>query len=69
MTRRIINNQRFRQVKEAIRISQSPSVMNWDQGAYILSNMYRPLFTTKNQSSGKQCKSCDIMRSRSDDGS
>ena len=37
----------------------------------IFSNIYRPLFTTSNQSSGKQSKSRDITRSRSqsEDGS
>ena len=66
------NNQRLRQVKEAIiRISQSPRAMNQDPGAYSLSNIYRPLFTTNNQSNGKQSQSCNIMRSwsQSDDGS
>ena len=40
-------------------------------GAYNLSNIYMPLFTTRNQSNGMQSKSRDITRSRSqfDDGS
>ena len=67
------NKQRLREVKEAIRISQPPQVMSRDQsggGACNLSNAYRPLFTTRKQSSGKQSTSRDITRSRpkSDDG-
>ena len=34
-------------------------------GAYNLSNIYMPLFTKSNQSSGKQSKLRDITRSRS----
>ena len=65
------NNQRLRQVKEAIWICQSTHIMKWDQGLYSLSNIYRPLFTTNNKSSGKQSKSLDVtrLRSQSDDGS
>ena len=59
------NNQILRQVKEAIRISQISHVMIQDQGIYSLSNIYSSLFTTRNQSSGKQSKSHDITRSRS----
>ena len=40
------NNHRLRQVKEAIRISQSTHVMDLDQGTYNLSNLYGLLFTT-----------------------
>ena len=47
-------NQRLRQVKEVIRISQSPCFMTRDQGAYNLTNIYWPLFTTSYQSSGKR---------------
>ena len=36
--------------------------MNRDQGAYNLSNSYRPLFTTSNQSSDKQSKSRDEVK-------
>ena len=31
--------------------------------AYNLDNIYRPLFTTRNQSSGKHSKSHDVTRS------
>ena len=55
------NNQRLRQVKEATRISQFAHIMYQDQGAYNLSNIYWPLFTTKNQLSGKQSKSYDVV--------
>ena len=48
------NNQRLRKVKEAVRISQSPHIMNWGQGEHNLSDIYRPLFTTRNQSTCKQ---------------
>ena len=45
--------------------------MNRVQGAYSLSNIYTRLSTNSNRSNGKQSKSCDITRSRSqsDDGS
>ena len=49
------NNQRFRQNKEAIRISQSPRVMNRDQGTNNLSNIYRSLFTAGGQSKDTPC--------------
>ena len=39
--------------------------MRRDQRTYNLSNTYRPLFATSNQSSGKQSKSRDIARSKS----
>ena len=65
------NNQGLRQVKDAIRIRQSPQVMNQDKDAYNLSNIYKPLFTICKESCGKLSTSCDITRSRSqsDDGS
>ena len=61
----------LRQVKEAIRIRQPQHLMKRDQGAYNLSNIYRHLFTTSNQSSGKQSMSRDVTKlmSQSDDGS
>ena len=46
------NNRRRRHVKEAVRINQSSHVMNWYQGHYNLSNIYRPLFSTRNYCSG-----------------
>ena len=43
----------------------------WRWMAYNLSNIYRPLFTNRNQASGEQFKFSDITRSmsKSDDGS
>ena len=45
-------NRRLRQVKEAINIRRTYNTMNRDQGAYTLSGVYEPLFTT-GQSSGE----------------
>ena len=50
-------------VDVAIRISLSPHVMNRDQRAYNLSNIYMSLITTRNQSVGNS-PSPDITRSR-----
>ena len=67
------NNQRLRQVKEAIWISQSPHDMNRDLGmgvgGYSLNNIDMLLFTTRKQSSGEQFKFRDIMRSSHNDDS
>ena len=50
---------------------QSPYVIRQNHVAYNVSNIYRSLFTTRNQSSDKQYKSRDVTGSRweSDDAS
>ena len=41
------NNQRFRQVKDAVRISRSPPRHEPGPGSYNLSKTYRPVFTSR----------------------
>ena len=60
------NNQRLRRHRS--NLDQSVSTQHEFgllEGAYNLSNIYRPLFTTTNQSNGKQSKSRYDTRSRS----
>ena len=56
------------QVGEAVNISQSSHISLGPGprgGAYKLNNIYMPLLPTRKQSNGKQSKSHDMMRSRS----
>ena len=57
----MVNREKYQRiikhVKEAIRISQSPHVMNRDHAAYKLVSIYRSLLVKRNQFSGRQFRS------------